>query len=485
MPLPECRTKIVATLGPACFDPAIVREMILSGMDVARLNLSHGNEETHRRIIETVRREAAAVGRRVTILADLPGPKIRIGRIEPDPLYLDPGTDFTLTTEPGVGDAKCAYVSFDLLPQAVRPGDPVYLNDGLILLRVEAVESHAVRCRVEAGGELRSGKGLNLPGLRLSVPAFTERDRELLKFVLREDVEAVSQSFVESARDLQDVRKAAAAAGKRPFVIAKIERAAALERLDEIIEAADGVMVARGDLGVETPIERIALVQKDLMRRCNLRGRPVIAATQLLESMTTSRTPTRAEATDVANAVLDGADCLMLSGETAVGGYPVEAVRMLARIASAIEELRPGTEVRETLMRRGTGMETPICDLVAASVAAMVDRCEPAAIVVPSRSGATARSIARFRPKPWVIAISQSEMTCAGLHFSYGIHAIHEPEEILDWSAYIRTRLRGSLVDGDLFMLAAGPTPSRPDANIRVELVDLSRPGESVRHGKG
>jgi pyruvate kinase len=479
MTLPECRTKIIATVGPACDDPDVMRRIIEAGMDIARLNFSHGSLEDHARRIALVRGVARTAGRRVAIMADLPGPKMRIGRIEPEAIVLAAGEPFTLTTRDVVGGPTHASVTFERLPQVVHPGDLLYLNDGLVHLKVEAANGSDVRCVVEVGGELRSRKGLNLPGLDLGISAFTDRDREMLAFALDQGVDAVSQSFVEGAADIEAVRIAVREMGHEPFVIAKIERAAALVHADEIIEAADGIMVARGDLGVEIPIERIALAQKDLVRKANLRGRPVIAATQLLESMTSSRIPTRAEATDVANAVLDGADGLMLSGESAIGRYPVESVAMLARIAATIEGLRPDG-IRRALERQAGAPDPDIRDLIAASVGAMIERFDPAAIVVPSRTGGTARSIARFRPAPWIIAVCPCEATCNGLHFSAGVHPVCEDAELDDWSHYVRERVRGRLVEGDLFMLAAGPSPCHPDANMRLEVVDLRASSAAV-----
>lgn len=471
--LPECHTKIIATVGPACDEPGVLERMILAGMDVARLNFSHGTFDDHARRIARVREASQAVGRRVTLMADLPGPKMRIGRLEPEVIVLRSGDPYTLTMREVVGGRELASVPLADLPSVVHPGDPIFLNDGLVQLRVARTTATDVLCRVEVGGELRSRKGLNLPGLSLCIEAFTEADRTALAFAMEQGVEAVSQSFVERASDIEAVRQAAHEMGADPFIIAKIERGAALQHVDDILKVADGIMVARGDLGVEIPIERIALVQKELVRKANLAGRPVIAATQLLESMTSSRLPTRAEATDVANAVLDGADCLMLSGESAVGAFPVEAVAMLARIAGTIEELKPSNVVREHLTRQARGSEPELRDVVAVSVGAMVEQFDPAAIVVPSRTGATARSIARFRPRAWILAVSSDNATCSGLQFSAGVHPIWESEEVSDWTSYIRDGIRGKLVNGDLFMLAAGPSPCQPEANLRVEVVDL------------
>jgi len=333
-----------------------------------------------------------------------------------------------------------------------------------------------VRCTFVVGGELRSRMGLNLPGIDLGISAFTDRDRECLEFALRQGVDAVSQSFVETAEDVRTVRTAAAEMGYHPFVIAKIERAGAQEHLDEILDAADGVMIARGDLGVEIPIERIARVQKQLMRMANLRGKPVITATQMLESMTTNRRPTRAEATDVANAILDGTDCVMLSGESAMGRYPVDAVQMLARIAAEIEPHRPGGPVHDAMRASDRAREMSLADLVSLSVASVVERVTPAAVIVPTRGGYTARNLSRFRLPVWVTAASSSGATCAGLQFSYGVWPVHTPEHPEDWSEFARTWVQGHGLDGELAVVTEGPSRRHPEANNRMELVDLSRP---------
>jgi pyruvate kinase len=366
-------------------------------------------------------------------------------------------------------------VSFSTLPQSVKPGDLIYLNDGFIQLEVMNVQGREVRCRVAVGGELRSRKGLNLPGIDLGITAFTDHDRRCLQFALENGVDAVSQSFVEAGEDLQNVRRAAASLGFSPFIIAKIERSRALARIDEILEVADGIMIARGDLGVEIPIEQIALVQKQLMRKANLLGKPVITATQMLESMTGNRRPTRAEATDVANAILDGTDCVMLSGESAMGKYPSESVAMLANIAAAIEPYRPATYVRETLRGIGQGGRISLTDLIALSVETTLERIAPAAVFVPTHTGATARSIARFRPPVWITAVSSQESTCQRLQFSYGVYPLCEPDHPDDWNAYVRNWMQDHEVKGTLVVLTEGPSAKHPEANNRMEIIDLSR----------
>jgi len=438
MPLADHNTRIVATIGPASEAQPVLRQMIEAGMNVARLNFSHGDFDGHRRVIENVRAASDAAGRRVAIMADLSGPKMRIGRLAAEPIELKAGDPSTLTTDDIVGDARRVSVSFARLPQVVKAGDLLSLNDGYVQLEVTGVRGAEVACRVRVGGELRSRKGLNLPGIDLGAGAFTDRDRECLRFALEHGVDAVSQSFVEGPGDVAAVREAARALGHQPFVIAKIERSRALDRIDDILEAADGVMIARGDLGVEVPIERIAVVQKDITRRANLRAKPVITATQMLESMTAYRLPTRAEATDVANAILDGSDCVMLSAESATGAFPVEAVAMLARIARAVEPTRRRTLVKERYADVDLIGRVRPEHLIALSIETSLEYLQPAAVFVPTETGVAARRIASLHLPVPVVAFSRHESTCRHLQLSYGVTAVHEaatptPDSIRSW----------------------------------------------------
>jgi len=475
MTLPSNKTKIVCTIGPASESPEIMEQMIRAGMNVARLNFSHGDFDSHKKIIENLREVARATGQRVTIMADLPGPKMRIGQLDKEPIELEPGDSFILTTEDILGDSGRVSVTFDRLPQSVKPGDTLYLNDGYIQIEVVRVEGNDVHCQVLVGGELRSRKGLNLPGIDLGISAFTERDHQCLEFALKQGVDAVSQSFVENSEDITAVRDAAAAMGHNPFIIAKIERSRAEDNLEGILEVADGIMIARGDLGVEIPIENIAVAQKHLMHLANLKGKPVITATQMLESMTTNRRPTRAEATDVANAIIDGTDCVMLSGESAMGVYPVEAVEMLARIAASNEPHRQSHQVREALRGIGHEENLNLKDLIALSVETTLERISPAAVFVPTRSGASARSITRFRLPVWIAGVSSQETTCQELQFSYGVYPVHEPEHPEDWKAYVREFLGSHGLDGNLVVLTEGPSAKHPEGNNRMEIIDLRR----------
>lgn len=469
-PLRDHKTKIICTIGPASQDQEVMEELIGAGMDVARLNFSHGEENWHREMISRLRRASERSGRPLTLMGDLPGPKIRIGELAKEPIWLEKAKEITLTTERFAGDQNRISVELPGFPQRLKPGDKVFLNDGLIGLEVLEVKGEEVRCLVASGGELRSHKGLNLPGVDLGIQAFTPQDRKWLGFAIKNGLDAVSQSFVESAKDLRAVRLAARELGKALFLIAKIERCRALDNLDEILEEADGVMIARGDLGVEMPIEQVPLIQKEIIAKANRLGKPVITATQMLESMTEHPRPTRAEATDVANAILDGTDCVMLSAESAAGRYPVEAVETLSRIARAVEGRGPGQAPPPA---EAAGQPVMARDLLAASVGAILERVRPAAIFVPTRSGATARGIARFRPVPWIVAVSSSQETSCTLRFTRGIHPLWEPEHPVDWRKYIGEWLQDQGFARGLVLLTEGPSSLHPEANHRVEILDL------------
>ena len=468
----DVKTKIVCTIGPASRPRETMAAMIEAGMNVARLNFAHGTFDEHAAIIGDVRAAARDTGRRVAILADLPGPKLRIGRLAEQPVELERGQEFTLEVGEFTGDARRASTTFARLPQAVKPGDTIFLNDGLVQLAVKSVSGEAVRCEVAVGGALLSNKGINLPDVDLGIEAFTERDRECLSFALEQGADAVGQSFVQDANDLRAVRDAARSAGREIPVFAKIERAQALRRIDEILAAADGIMVARGDLGVEIPIESIAVTQKQLIEKANRLAKPAITATQMLLSMVENRRPTRAEVTDVANAILDGTDCVMLSEESAIGAYPVEAVQMLSRIASATEsQLRPRLEPEPEPADAATATQA----LVAASVADMAARVRPAGILVPSHGGTMARRIARYRLPAWVTAVSALEATCQALQFVYGVEALHQAEPPASWYAFARTHFHGraGTQPGARILLTQDVETAESPSVSRLELVEL------------
>jgi pyruvate kinase len=470
MQLPNHKTKLICTVGPASDSVETLAAMLRAGMSVARLNFSHGDFSAHAASIGRLREAAELTGRRLAIMADLPGPKIRIGELLPEQVELANGALVTLTTDDIVGDDTRFSVNFERLPQVVHPEDKMFLNDGLISLKVVSVSGSDVLCEVRAGGELSSRKGLDLPGIDLGMSAFTVRDLECLAFALSQGVDAVSQSFVSTAEDVIAVKQAAASLGYQPFVIAKIERARAVENLDSILEAADGLMVARGDLGVELPIAEMAVVQKELMRAANRHGKPVITATQMLESMTTHRRPTRAEATDVANAILDGTDAVMLSAESAMGRYPVEAVSMLAEIATATEPHRPLAPFDARAPEHPS-----LPGLIARSIQNAVNTLDPVLVGVPTRSGSMARNVTRFRLPTWIVAFSKSSATCQALQFSYGVHALQVAVDAADWTPFLRDWMRGQGITEGIAILAQGPSEEHPCGNHRMEIVDLDR----------
>ena len=466
MTLPEHKTKIVATIGPASNSPEILESLIRAGMNIARLNFSHGSFDEHAEVIDRIRAASKTTDRRVAIMGDLPGPKMRLGTIQPDPIRLVSGDTFTLTSEDITGSSRRVSMSFEPLPRVVKPGDRLFLNDGLVQLLVDQVEGKEVRCTVAVGGELRSRKGLNLPGINLGISAFTDHDWKCLEFALACGVDAVSQSFVESSADIEMVRAAAAGLGKTPFIIAKIERYESITHFDEILAATDGIMVARGDLGVEVPIYEMAILQKQLIAKANLAGKPVITATQMLESMTSSRLPTRAEATDVANAILDGTDCVMLSGESATGKFPEESVAMLAKIAAFTEVHRP---------RGSLALQQEMGEILVNPKAMLVERalevapCD--AVLVPTRDGTTARAVARWRAPVWVVAAGPEPAAMQGLAFSYGVHPVDLEEEPGNWRDFARRLLLELSLPCKRVLLVAGPSPQNPEANQRLELM--------------
>jgi pyruvate kinase len=469
--LPDHKTKIVATIGPASESSEMLDRLIRAGLDVARLNFSHGDFAAHGERIRRIRAAEQATGRRVAILADLPGPKMRIGQLDPEPVQLLAGTAFTLTSEPIVGNAERVSMSFEPLPKVVKPGDRLFLNDGLVQLVVQKVMGPEVVCKVAVGGELRSRKGLNLPGINLGISAFTDHDRACLEFALGQGVDAVSQSFVESAADLQALRAAAAGFGRTPFVVAKIERAGALEKYAQILQAADGIMVARGDLGVEVAIQEIALIQKRLIAQANRAGKPVITATQMLESMTQSRLPTRAEATDVANAILDGTDCLMLSGESAMGKYPEEAVSMLAKIAATTEAHRPEACPRHVDTE---AIPSSTAEGIASVVEHALKTVPSSAIFVPTRLGTTARLISRFKPSAWIVAISPNPAVCRNLVFSYGVYPVEQAVDREHWAEFASAWLQQHEISSATAVLVTGPSAQHPNDNHRIEFLRLT-----------
>lgn len=470
--LPEKKTKIICTIGPASQSAEVLERLIGGGMDVARINFSHGDLDGHRQTIVSIREAAAKVGRRVAILGDLSGPKMRIGKLAVEPVELPRGQTIVLQTDEMVGDAHRVSMSFSDLPKVVRAGDRIFVNDGFIQLEVAEVREREVACRVLVGGELRSNKGVNLPGIDLGISAFTDRDRQCLEFAAAQGLDAVSQSFVQDAYDIAAVRRAADALNYQPLIIAKIERARAVENLGEILATSDGIMIARGDLGVEVPFERVAVMQKRIIHQANLLGKPVITATHMLESMIHNRRPTRAEASDVANAILDGTDCVMLSGETAIGQYPEDAVAAMAAIARVTEQEREDHFLARMLQLEKLRGEIRREDLISLMVYLDVETMQPGIVLIPSRTGSTARRVSRFRLPIWIAAFSEVESVCRKLQFSYGVHPVCT-EDPPNWSRFAVDWVQQHLPAAEVALLTREGDARRERDSTLIEIIDL------------
>ncbi|HWP35028.1 MAG TPA: pyruvate kinase [Thermodesulfobacteriota bacterium] len=470
------RTKIVATLGPASRSPAVLRGLIEAGVDVLRLNFSHGDRRTHAESIAAIRDIADGLDRPVGILADLAGPKVRIGEFEGGSATLVAGERFVLTTRPVLGNQAGVSVNYPGLPEDVKPGESILLNDGLIELKVEKVEGPDVHCRVVTGGVLTSHKGVALPMTTLRLPCLTEKDREDLRFGLEQGIDFVGLSFVRRAADVEEARALVAALGYDTPLVAKIERHEALEDLEAILAKADGIMVARGDLAVDTSYERVPMIQKRLIRQANQAGKPVITATQMLRSMVDNPRPTRAEATDIANAVLDGTDAVMLSEESAVGAYPVEAVRVMDRIIRAAEE---EIDYSGTLLRRERigDQGRVIAGAVARAACFIAQDIKAAAILTPTSSGQTARLVARHRPAQPIIALTPDPATYRRLSLSWGVTPLLvgdllSTDDMIEKAKEAVLRA-GILAPGDPLVITAGHPIGVPGGTNLITAVRL------------
>ncbi len=449
------RTKLVCTIGPACDSEQMLEALIDAGMNVARINFSHGSEDYQRMLIRRIRSIRERMGTSTAILQDLQGPKIRIGSIASGNVMLEPHQVFVLTAEPVPGDRQSASVSLATLPEVVSKGHPILLSDGKIELVVEDVRPPEVYCRVIVGGLLSSHKGINLPVSHVPVDSLTEKDDHDLKIGQEEGVDMIALSFVRNEQDVLSARKAAGSYGREVPIIAKIEKHEAVDNIDGIVAVADGVMVARGDLGVEIDLERVPLVQKMIIRKTNAVGKPVITATQMLLRMVDNPRPTRAEATDVANAILDGTDALMLSEETAAGKYPLEAARMMGRIANSVEESLDPAKFG------WLPSDYPsVNDAISHSSFHIAKGVDAAAIVTPTWSGSTARLVSRFRPTQPIIATTANPITQYFLSLCWGVTPLMIPDAatIDDVIAYSidAARDNGHVVEGQHVVVTAG-----------------------------
>jgi pyruvate kinase len=475
------RTKIVATVGPASRSPQKLEQLVQAGVNVFRLNFSHGSQEEHLAVITSVREIAARLRKPVALLQDLSGPKIRTGKVRDGALLVN-GARIAITTEAlAEGNAELISTTYEALPRDVKPGDRVLLDDGNLELRVVRSAGPRVECEVVDGGPLRSNKGINLPGVALSTPALTEKDRRDLAFGVEHDVDFIALSFVRQAQDLEQARELVRSLGAHTAIVAKIEKPQALDNLEEILAATDGVMVARGDLGVELGTENVPIAQKRIIAAANNAGRVVITATQMLESMIENPRPTRAEASDVANAILDGTDAVMLSGESAVGKFPVETVETMARIALYTEEhgssaIRRRDSRRTDHYRGPQAAGTPITRSLARVAVSVAEELGCKLILAFTESGITARLLAMHRPRVPVVAVTPAEQVYRQLALSWGVVPVRadlsgSTDDLLSIGEE-QLRARGIVETGDTILMLSGHTAAAAATNMmRVHTV--------------
>jgi len=467
-------TKILCTLGPASIDESVLRAMIAAGMDLARLNFSHGTHEDHAKVFELVHRVSADVGSHIGIVADLQGPKIRTGELENgQPVQLVPGATLTITIDECLGTAQRVSTTYQHLAEDVRPGDHILLDDGLLVLEVKSKTRSEVTCEVVVGGPLSEHKGINLPGVKVSAPSLTAKDREDLDFALSLGVDYVALSFVRQPEDVLELRGLCRRGLDCTPIIAKLEKPEALARLPEVIAAADAIMIARGDLAVELSPEQVPVWQKRIIAECALQGKPVITATQMLESMRSNPQPTRAEASDVANAIFDGTDAVMLSAETAIGKYPVETVTMMRRIASAAEAEQSRWRHREWL-KKPEDAEATIPDAISHAAVTVAEEVGAKAIIAFTESGSTARQVSKRRPRMQILAFTPVEATARRCSLYWGVQTIlvdnvSDTEEMIRLTADEVKRL-GYVETGDRVVLTAGVPMGQPGSTNTISI---------------
>lgn len=452
------RTKIICTIGPNSDSPEIMKELIEAGMDVARINFSHGTQEEHAAVIKNLRRVASELDKQIAILQDLSGPKIRIGRIAQEPITLLPGNNFTLTNRPIPGDEREVSITYPGLPKDVKVGDTIFLADGQFQLQVSNTTETDINCEVIVGGDLTASKGINIPSVSLSVPAVTEKDLRDLEFGIKHKVDWVAVSFVRDQMDILFIKRMLEINSADIPVIAKIEKHEAMDNIDEIIKVSDGIMVARGDLGVEIPINEVPLSQKSIIKKANAACLPVITATQMLESMINNPRPTRAEVTDIANAIFDGADAVMLSGETAIGKYPVQATLIMDKVAGSAEE---GIDYSRRLAEHPIIMnDRDIPDAISHAACHVALNIGARAIICCTRSGQTARIVAKYRPHARIVVVSNNETVLRRLALIWGVLPlkIEEATNTDDMIAKAkRVALNSGIVKtGDVVVIVAG-----------------------------
>ncbi|MHA6529579.1 pyruvate kinase [Paenibacillus sp. BAC0078] len=452
------KSKIVCTIGPASESLENIKKLILAGMNVARLNFSHGDFEEHGSRIRTIRQASQELGKTVAILLDTKGPEIRTGKLEVEPIELVQDEYLTLTTEEILGNQNRISVTYSDLPNDVQVGSTILIDDGLIGLTVVDIQGTEIKTRIVNGGTIKSKKGVNVPGVAISLPGITEKDTNDIIFGIEQDIDFIAASFVRKASDVQEIRALLEKHNASHIqIISKIENQQGVDNLDEILAASDGLMVARGDLGVEIPAEDVPLAQKLMIQKCNIAGKPVITATQMLDSMQRNPRPTRAEASDVANAIFDGTDAIMLSGETAAGKYPVESVLTMSRIA---EKAESALNHREIFMKQQIAQETTVTEAISQSVAISALDLNAKAIISSTVTGHTARVVSKYRPKSPIIAVTTQERTMRQLALVWGVTPVHgleatSTDELLE-TAVKGGKASGLVNAGDLVVITAG-----------------------------
>lgn len=452
------KTKIVCTIGPSSESLENTKKLIMAGMNVARLNFSHGDFEEHGNRIKNIRQACEELNKTVAILLDTKGPEIRTGKLEVEPIELVQDEYITLTTEEILGDKNRLSITYKELPQDVQVGSTILIDDGLIGLTVVEIQGTEIRCRIVNGGTIKSKKGVNVPGVAISLPGITEKDANDIIFGIEQGIDFIAASFVRKASDVLEIRELLKKHnGEHIQIISKIENQQGVDNLDEILEVSDGLMVARGDLGVEIPAEEVPLVQKRMIEKCNLAGKPVITATQMLDSMQRNPRPTRAEASDVANAIFDGTDAIMLSGETAAGKYPVESVLTMSRIA---EKAESALNYREMFLKQRIAQDTSVTEAISQSVAISALDLNAKAIISSTESGQTARMVSKYRPAAPIVAVTTQDRTLRRLALTWGVTPVKgeqasSTDEMFDYA--LQGGVKSGLVkEGDLVVITAG-----------------------------
>lgn len=468
------KAKIVCTLGPAVDSPDIQRKLIMAGMDVARINLSHGSHEEHLGRINSLRKLSTELGKHIPILLDTKGPEIRLGTFENGHITVTKGDIFTLTSQKIVGTQSRASISYSLLPQEISHGDHILLDDGLVEFEVKNVDGTEIECEVIEGGSLGDRKGVNIPGKHINIPPLSDADKADILFAVQNGIDIIAISFVRQGSDIDQIRDFIKANGGNIPIIAKIENHEGIANLSDILDKADGLLVARGDMGVELPAEEVPIIQKRIIKMCRAVGKPVITATQMLDSMIRNPHPTRAEVSDVANAIMDGTDAIMLSGETAAGKYPVEALKTMARIAERTEEAMCN---EENSYFRNIVASSAVTDAIGHATVQVATELNAKAIITATQSGWTARMVSKYRPKAPIIAVTYSEPVARQLNLIWGVTPLlgtvtTATDEMID-IAVISAKNAGLVEAGDIVVITAGVPVGVPGTTNMLKVHEI------------